>query len=254
MLSAGNFTKPQAEDVCDGLEQCGGFFGAHQPTPGSTQWFVFVHGPQWEETVFPGMDSFVKEYPIWSCQNDVAMCVVSTNKSTISAATSAASKLSCETDCISERWTCRDGCRMVNRTRLTQLQLSQTYHSIEECQIETNCSSSGWTGEWTVTSGGEYCALLTDDAGNLCVQDTSGDYGDGEDLWFRFCRCRETGQNGVAAVITRLLRLRLPPSPCSTGNTKVLWYRIIHRCVPALLASDRDHDIRVPLWWNGNGG
>jgi hypothetical protein len=199
------------------------------------------------------MDSFVKEYPIWSCQNDVAMCVVSTNKSTISAATSAASKLSCETDCISERWTCRDGCRMVNRTRLTQLQLSQTYHSIEECQIETNCSSSGWTGEWTVTSGGEYCALLTDDAGNLCVQDTSGNYGDGEDCGFDFV--------GAARLVRTEWQLSSQGS-CGYDYLQVQHRkhidagmdRIIHRCVPALLASDRDHDIRVPLWWNGNGG
>jgi hypothetical protein len=41
----GNFDVLSAGNVCDGLEQCGGFFGAHQPTPGSTQWFVFVHGP-----------------------------------------------------------------------------------------------------------------------------------------------------------------------------------------------------------------
>jgi hypothetical protein len=38
--------------------------------------------------------------------------------------------------------------------------------------------------QWTVTSGGSYCALSTDDAGNPCVQDTGGDYGANEDCSF----------------------------------------------------------------------
>jgi hypothetical protein len=40
------------------------------------------------------------------------------------------------------------------------------------------------TTGWTVTSGGSYCALSTDGAGNPCVQDTSGDYGNREDCTF----------------------------------------------------------------------
>jgi len=38
--------------------------------------------------------------------------------------------------------------------------------------------------QWTVTSGGSYCALSTDDAGNPCVQDTLGHYGASEDCSF----------------------------------------------------------------------
>jgi hypothetical protein len=183
VLSAGNFSNfTEAQAFCDGVEQCDGFFGTREPVPGRPRWFVFVHRPLLEETVFPGMESFVKEYPIWSCQNATATCVVSTNSFNISAASSAASRLSCEASCgIIKRWACRDDCRAVNATRSTP----GTYDSLEDCQrTAPKCSNTTWG--WSVTTGGEDCALSTDDAGNPCVQDTSGNYGYGENCTFSF--------------------------------------------------------------------
>jgi hypothetical protein len=40
------------------------------------------------------------------------------------------------------------------------------------------------TAQWTMTSGGSFCALSTDGAGNPCVQDTSGNYGNDEECSF----------------------------------------------------------------------
>ena len=51
-------------------------------------------------------------------------------------------------------------------------------------------TASSWTrrrlsnAQWTVTSGGSFCALSTDDAGSPCVQDTGGNYGANEDCSF----------------------------------------------------------------------
>ena len=138
VVSAGNYTKAQAVSACDDLPQCDGFFGTSPTTPHDMQWFVFVRKP-WELTAFPGIDSFLKQYPVWSCQLPANTCAISSNSSNITAAASASSMVACTSACsMSLRWSCHNNaCRETNTTATPG-----TFSSLEECRSRaTYCTN-----------------------------------------------------------------------------------------------------------------